>query len=361
MVDVADIFRAVWPGYVAKFGRLIPPEQRAAARAILRCRTPALGGQLYRCDSDESRAGCGQVHYTYHSCNHRACPKCGYDDNAQWLAKQQSRLLPVPYFLVTFTVPEELREPIRSAMKLWYGALLKESAGAVQDVAAQEKFLGAELGLLAVLQTWTRDQRYHPHVHLLVPGAGLSADGLRWKRLKNPHYFLPQNKLAARLKGRLKAWLKQDHPELLAQVPAKVWWRDWVPDVKAVGSGAAALKYMAAYVSRGPLHPSRIQSWNGTDVLFRYRDRNRVEQSCRLNGQEFLRRLLQHVPPRGFQRVRHYGWLSGAAQAKWQRILALLDWKTPPSTLVPRPSIPPLCPTCGKPLRLIGTLPRQPP
>jgi hypothetical protein len=205
MLDVADIFRAVWPGYAAKFGRLIPPEQRAAARAILRCRTPALGGQLYRCD-------CGQAHYTYHSCNHRACPKCGYDDNAQWLAKQQTRLLPVPYFLVTFTVPEQLREPIRSSMKLWYGALLRQSAGALQDVAAQEKYLGAQLGLVAVLQTWTRDLRYHPHVHLLVPGAGLSPDGLHWKRLQDPDYFLPQNKLAARLKGRLKAWLSQEHP-----------------------------------------------------------------------------------------------------------------------------------------------------
>ena len=103
MPDVAEIFRVVWPGYLAKFGRLIPPEQRAAARAILRCRPPALGGQLYRCDQ-------GHHHYTYHSCNHRACPKCGYDDNAQWLARQLARLLPVPYFLVTFTVPQELRE-----------------------------------------------------------------------------------------------------------------------------------------------------------------------------------------------------------------------------------------------------------
>lgn len=255
-MDLADIFRAVWPGYLARFGRWIPPEQRAAARAILRCRTPALGGQLYRCDSQ----GCGRIHYTYHSCNHRACPKCGYDDNALWLARQLSRLLPVPYFLLTFTVPEQLREPIRSAMTLWYGALLKECAGALQDIAAHEHYLGAQLGLLCVLQTWTRDLRFHPHVHLLVPGGGLSPDGLRWKRLKDPEFLFPQAKLAARFKGRLKAWLKQDHPELLAQVPAKVWCMKWVPDVQAVGSGAAALKYLAAYVNRGPIHPSRIQS-----------------------------------------------------------------------------------------------------
>jgi Putative transposase/Transposase zinc-binding domain len=363
-VDVADIFRAAWPGYLAKFGRLIPPEQHAAARAIQRCRTPALGGQLYRCD-------CGHTHFTYHSCNHRACPKCGYDDNALWLARQLTRLLPVPYFLVTFTVPEPLRQPIRSARKLWYGALLRESAGALQDIAAQPKYLGAQLGLLCVLQTWTRDLRYHPHVHLLVPGAGLSSDGLRWKRLQNPAFLFPQNKLAARFKGRLKAWLQKDHPRLLAQVPAKVWWMDWVPDVQAVGSGAAALKYLAAYLHRGPLHPARIQSWSppsphsdaarAGSVTFRYRDRHGQEQPCTLTGQEFIRRCLQHVPPPGFQRVRHYGWLAAAASAQWQRILALLDWRPPRPQLSATSSPPILCPGCRKPMRLIGTLPRQPP
>ena len=346
MVDVAEIFRAHWPGYVAKLGRWIPPEQQAAARAMMRCRTPALGGQLYRC-------GCGREHYTYHSCNHRACPKCGAADNAQWLAQQQARLLPVPYFLVTLTVPAELREPIRAARRLWYGAL--------QDLAAQEKYLGAHLGLVAVLQTWTRDLRYHPHVHLLVPGAGLSADGLRWKRLKTPDYCLPQDKLAARLKGRLKAWLQRQHPKLLAQVPPKVWWSQWVADVQPVGSGAAALKYLAAYVGRGPLHPSRIQAWDGSTVTFRYRDNQGVEQSCPVSGHEFLRRILQHVPPKGFQHVRHYGWLAGAAQAKWLRILALLDWRAPALQLSTKMPQPVLCPCCGKAMVLIGTFPRSPP
>ena len=121
----------------------------------------------------------------------------------------------MPYFLVTFTVPEELREPIRAAMKLWYGALLKESAGALQDLAADPKHLGAELGITAMLQTWTRDLRYHPHVHVLVPGGGLTPNRLRWVRVQNPEFFLPQVKLAARFKGRLQAWLKQHAPHEL--------------------------------------------------------------------------------------------------------------------------------------------------
>lgn len=354
MPEVADIFRAHWPAYVAKFGRLIPPEQRAAARALMRCRTAALGGQLYRCD-------CGQSHYAYHSCNHRACPRCGHDDNAAWLARQTSRLLPVPYFLVSFTVPGELREAIRAARQLWYGALLKESAGALQDLAAQQKHLGAQLGMVSVLQSWTRDLRYHPHVHVLCPGGGLSAEGLRWKRVPDAKFLVPQVKLAARFKGRLKAWLQREQPQRLAKVPLKAWSSPWVADVQAVGSGAAALKYLAAYVHRGPLHPARIAAWDGQHVTFGYRDNQGAEQRCQVNAFEFLRRLMQHVPPRGFQRVRHYGWLSGAAKAKWERIVALLDWRAPIPQLSTKTPPPVLCARCGQAMRWIGTLARSPP
>jgi len=336
-----------------KFGKLIPPEQRAAVRAIQRCRTAALGGQLYRC-------ACGREHYTYHSCNHRACPRCGREDAAAWLAQQRTRLLPVPYFLVTLTVPEQLREPIRAAMKLWYGALLREAAGALQDLAAQSKHLGAELGVTAMLQTWTRDLRYHPHVHLLVPGGGLTANGLRWLRVPDPEFFLPQVKLAARFKGRLKAWLKAQHPALFARVPPKGWWVKWVADVQAVGSGEAALKYLANYLCRPPLHESQLEACDAQTVTFRYRDNGGTGKRCTVSGREFLRRLLQHVLPKGFQRVRHYGWLGAAAHAKRERIAALLDWRTPPLEL-PAPPPPPQCPGCGQVMVLIGSVARKPP
>jgi hypothetical protein len=349
---LAEILTAHWPGYLVKFGRLIAPEQRAAVRAILRCRTPALGGQRYRC-------ACGKEHFAYHSCNHRACPRCGRDDAAAWLAQQQTRLLPVPYFLVTFTLPEQLREPIRRAMKPWYGALLKESAGALQDLAAQPKHLGAELGLTALLQTWTRDLRYHPHVHLLVPGGGLTPNRLRWMRVKDAGFFLPQARLASRFKGRLKTWLQADEPDLFQHVPAKVWWLKWVADIQPVGSGEAALKYLAAYLCRPPLHESQIERWDAQSVTFRYRDNAGSQHRSTVNGQEFVRRFLQHVPPKGFQRVRHYGWRAAAARTKWERILALLDWK-PPAVLKPAPAPPPQCPGCGKTMLLIGTLPRAP-
>ena len=383
---LAEILSAHWPAYAAQFGRLLPPEQHAAVRAILRCRTPALGGQRYRC-------ACGREHFAYHSCNHRACPRCGQDDASQWLAQQRTRLLPVPYFLVTFTVPEQLREPIRAAQKLWYGALLKESTGALQDLAADPKHLGAELGLTAMLQTWTRDLRYHPHVHLLVPGGGLTSDRLRWVRVhpvrerahdataraparrlpvagrparavshgvKDAGFLVPQVKLAARFKGRLKAWLQTHAPELFQQVPAKVWWLKWVVDVQAVGSGEAALKYLANYLCAPPLREHQLERDDAAGVTFRYRANGGEVQRCTVSGREFVRRVLQHVLPKGFQRVRHYGWRGAAATAKWQRILALLDWRAPAAQLSTFNSQPPQCPGCGKTMFLIGTLPRAP-
>jgi Putative transposase/Transposase zinc-binding domain len=351
-VRLADILAAHWPDYVAKFGRLIPPEQHAAVRAIRRCRTPALGGQRYRC-------ACGREHDAYHSCNHRACPRCGQDDAAAWFAQQRIRLLPVVYFLITFTLPEQLREPIRAAMKAWYGALLKESAGAVQDLAIQPKYLGAELGITAMLQTWTRDLRFHPHVHLLVPTGGLSPDHLRWVRAKDSEFFLPWRKLQARFKGRLKAWLKQHAPELLAQVPDKVWWMTWNVDLKAVGNGEAALKYLANYLCKPPLHESQLNRWDANSVTFSYRDNAGLPHTDTVTGEEFVRRLLQHVLPKGFQRVRHYGWRAAAAKAKWERLVALLDLR-PPAVVLPAPPPPPKCPVCGKSMFLCGTLPRAP-
>ncbi len=349
---LAEVLSAHWPAYAAQFGRLIPPEQRAAVRAILRCRTPALGGQRYRC-------ACGREHFAYHSCNHRACPRCGQDDAAEWLAQQRTRLVPVPYFLVTLTVPEELREPIRAAQKPWYGALLKASAGALQDLAADPKHLGAELGITAMLQTWTRDLRYHPHVHLLVPGGGLTPNRLRWVRVPDDQFLVPQVKLAARFKGRLKVWLELEQPELLSQVPAKVWWVKWVADVQAVGSGEAALKYLANYLCSPPLREHQLERDDAAGVTFRYRANDGTGQRATVSGREFVRRVLQHVLPKGWQRVRHYGWRGAAARAKWERILALLDWRPAP-VVVSAPMPPPQCPGCGKPMFLIGTLPRAP-
>jgi len=321
--------------------------------ALLSCRTAALGGQLYQCD-------CGKEHFAYHSCNHRACPQCGHADATEWLARQRRRLLPVPYYLVTFTVPEALRALIRSHQKWFYPELLRHSAGALQDVARAHKDLGAELGLLAVLQTWTRDLRYHPHVHCVVPGGGLSADRLRWVRPKQPDYFLPQRMLAARFRTRLKEALQRDHGPRFRQIPAAVWQQDWVADVQPVGRGDGALKYLAAYVYRTAFSAERILTDDGHHVTFAWRDNRGNQRTTRLTAEAFLYRYLQHVLPKGLQRVRSYGWLSAAARARFERLAALLDWRAP-ALLPPVPRPPPECPCCKKPMRRVSRLPRAPP
>ncbi len=353
MISLAEVLRRHWPAYARKFGARLLPSHRRAVAALLSCRTAALGGQRYQC-------ACGQEHFAYHSCNHRACPRCGHADATEWLERQRRRLLPVPYYLVTFTVPEGLRALIRSHQKACYPRLLRESAGALQDVGREHKDLGAELGMLAVLQTWTRDLRYHPHVHCVVPGGGLSADRLRWVRPKQPDYFLPQRVLAARFRTRLKAALQRDQPQLLAQIPATAWRQDWVADVQPVGRGEGALKYLAAYVYRTAFSAERILADDGRHITFGWRDNQGRNRTTRLPAESFLHRYLQHVLPKGLQRVRHFGWLSAAAKSKFDRIAALLDWRAP-ALVAPAPLPPPLCPCCKKPMTLIGRLPRAPP
>jgi len=359
VVNLAEILRRHWPAYRAKFGTAIPVAHRAAVKAILSCRTPQRGGHVFVCD-------CGQFEFAYHSCGHRACNQCGRNDAQDWARRQENKLLPVPYFLVTFTVPEQLRTIIRAHAKTLYAALFRESAATLSDVALTK--LGVELGFTGVLHTWTRQLLYHPHIHFLVPGGGLTPDGLRWKRVKDRRYFLHEGVLAARFKNRLRQWLEENHQDLLKAVPPLAWRVDWVADVQPAGSGLTALRYLAAYVQKTALSANRLIACDDNTVTFTYQDRQTGQtHTLPLSGAEFLRRFLQHVLPTGFQRVRHFGWLSTAAHKRRERIQALLDWK---------PSVPPVtaalcwvpeCRRCHKPMhlwgpmRLWGLLPRGPP
>ena len=353
MVELAQVLARHWPEYQRHFGENILPSHHRAVQALLSCRTARLGGETYCCD-------CGSFHFAYHSCNHRACPKCGHQDATDWIELQKTKLLPVPYFLVTFTLPEKLRALFRSHQKQLYNLFFQESASTLQDIAATPKYLGAELGFLGVLQTWSRQLWFHLHIHYIVPGAGLRADGLRWIRGKDPDYFLPEKVLARRFRTRLRLALQQS-PELFSQIPAEVWQQDWVVDIVAVGSGVPALKYLANYVYKTAFASQRILADDGHQITFSYKDsKDGQRKPATVTPEEFIRRFLQHVLPAGFQRVRYFGWLSPAAKAKRQRIFALLDWKPPglaPST--PRPM--PLCPRCQKPMRPLGIFIRGPP
>lgn len=212
-MELAEIFRQHGPAYREKFKGRIPASHLKAMAAIEQCRTEALGGHVYTCDD------CAKNCYSYHSCKNRHCPKCQNDAGQQWLAKQQALLLPVPYFMVTFTLPEGLRALARSWQRQVYDLLFQTSAAALQALAADPRFVGGQIGFLGVLQTWTRDLTYHPHIHYLAPGGGLSADGQSWLRARNA-FFVHVKPLSRLLRAKFRAALQQ--AGLAEQVPPQV-------------------------------------------------------------------------------------------------------------------------------------------
>ena len=343
----------------------MPVRQRQVLEKILRCRTPALGGQLYRCPDCPS-----SFVYRYHSCNDRHCPLCGHRDAQAWLERQSKRLLlPVPYFLLTFTVPEQLRPFLRSHLRMGLNLLFALTSQALQELAANPRRLGAQLGMLGVLHTWSRTLMFHPHIHYLIPGGGLSLDDRQW--VAAPQNFLLHHlALGRRVRTLFKKRLLQEHPKLFNQIPARVWKLSWNVGCQPAGSGLNALRYLARYLFKTATSNRPIRCRPDGKLLWTYREsKTRRFASIALEPMEFMRRFLQHILPPNFARVRSFGWLHPAAKVRANRVRALLlqnpvltpaeeeAWKPPavsaspavecsPSTPVP----PPLCPLCHKPM-----------
>jgi hypothetical protein len=299
MTTLGEIVRQYGAAYRAQYGEQMLPSQHAALLSIEQCRTEALGGHLYACSA------CGTLRYSYHSCRNRHCPSCQNDRAQSWLESQQDLLLPVPYFLVTFTLPSELREVAYRHQRSVYNLFFHASSAALMELARDPRFLGAQIGLLGVLQTWTRDLRYHPHIHYLVPGGGLAEDGRTWVTAK-AGFLVHVKPLAALFRAKLKAALRQS--ELWTEIPASVWQQPWVVDCRSVGTARAALKYLAPYIFRVALSNNRIVKVADEQVTFRYTvgESGRTAY-CTLAVEEFLRRFLQHILPKGFVKVRYYG------------------------------------------------------
>ena len=316
MLEVADILRAAGPELCARLAVL--PSQKRALQAILQCRTPALGGQVYGCED------CGALHYSYHSCGNRHCPKCHGQQTERWLEKQRARLLPCPHYLPTFTLPSELRAVARSHQKLVYGLLLSTAAASIQKLCADPKWLGAQPGLMGVLHTWTRAMLYHPHAHFLVSAGGLSAEGQRWVPAKSPRFLVPVRALSVVFRAKMRDRLKR--AGLLQQLPAKIWKQPWVVHAQHAGSGQKVLDYLGRYVFRIAISNSRLECLNDWQVTFRYRD-NQTQQlkRVRLPVQEFVQRFLQHVLPKGLPKVRHYGLISSACRQRYAVARSLLQ------------------------------------
>lgn len=356
------------PEYRARFGASMPGRQRQVLHKILRCRTPALGGQIFKCPD------CPGFHYRYHSCNDRHCPQCGQTDADDWLQRQRVRLLlPTPYFLVTFTVPEPLRLFLRSHPQIGLDLLFASSARALQDLAGNPRRLGAQLGMLGVLHTWSRTLIFHPHIHYLVPGGGLSPDGRTWVPAR--HKFLLHHKaLGAHIRTLFKERLLKEHPDLFLQVPAKVWKHPWNVGCQRAGSGENALRYLSRYVFKTATGNRNVPELPDGRLRWNYREsKTGKNTSLKLEPLEFMRRFLQHTLPHHFARVRTFGWLHPAAKVRANRVRALLrqapvlsaqeqeTWNPPPDPELDTPPAqgktaqPVLCPHCQKPMRLVGS------
>jgi hypothetical protein len=351
MTTLGEIVRQYGAAYRAHYAEQLLPSQHAALHAIEICRTEALGGHVYHCPA------CGTTRYSYHSCRNRHCPICQHDATQRWLARQQELLLPVPYFLVTFTLPSELRDLAYRHQRLMYKLLFRASAAALMELAHDPRFLGAQIGLLGVLQTWTRDLRYHPHIHYLAPGGGLADDGRTWIRAK-ADFLVHVKPLAALFRAKLRAALRQT--ALWSEIPAAAWQQDWVVDCRSVGSGRAALRYLAPYIFRVALSNNRIVRVADGQVTFRYTvgDTNQTAY-CTLPVQEFLRRFLQHILPKGFVKVRYYGLFRMGNRQLLARIrgqlqlLQLLAVEATPAPAASEGNTQVLsCPSCGQPMRL---------
>jgi putative transposase/transposase-like zinc-binding protein len=334
-VELADVVRRFGPQYTSQYGHRMMPSQKKALTDIAACCTRALGGRLYRCDD------CHDTFWHYHCCRNRACPKCHGSQARQWLQERQAELLPCDYFHAVATVPLELRALFHRNQKLLYGLLIRVAAAAVNDLCAQKRLLGALPGILAVLHTWNGRLGYHPHVHLLITGGGITPDGQHWEPARG-EFLVPVSVLSLKIAAEFREALKAAAPALLAQIPAKVWQRQWVTFCKHYGHGNdAVLTYLSRYVFRTAISNARILGMDQTHVRFRWKDRDAgAWRTERLPGVEFLRRFLQHVLPRGFHKVRYYGLWHPSKRDESNRAWLLLILATLRDTAQPRRMLP---------------------
>lgn len=355
MTTMADVFRTYGAEYLTKYKGRIPSQHLKTIKAIRQCRTEALGGQLWFCED------CKEYHYSYHSCQNRHCPNCQNERADEWIEKQNDLLLPATYFLVTFTLPQEFRPLARTHQKIIYNLFFNCSAQALQELAHDSRFLGGQIGMVGILQTWTRSLSYHPHIHFLIPAGAISPDGEKWLRPKGP-FLMHYKPLAILFRGKLKAALKK--AGFYQRIPTACWNKKWVVDIKPVGNAQTAVKYLAPYIYRVAISNRNILSLENGWVTYRFKDSETANyQTRKVPAHEFMRLFLQHVLPRGFVKVRYFGFLATKKRKALDTIKELLSRFLKPKTKKPKSPKSFKCPICGKTMRLIGEFsrPRAPP
>ena len=367
--EVADIIRRAGRRFIDRYRNSLTWPQVKVLNAIERCRTAALGGHRDQCDR------CGHQAISYNSCRNRHCPKCQTNARDKWLAARHQELLPVGYYHLVFSVPHTLVPLIWQNKKLLFKLLFQVSAETLLEVAADPEHLGAEIGFLSVLHTWGQTLHPHPHVHCVVPGGGLSPDHRRWIRVPN-HYFLPVKVLSRIFRGKFIAGLRRAfrkqklvfhgaclplaNEKAFAAYLRTLFRQDWVVYAKKpFGGPEHVLHYLARYTHRVAISNHRLATVTDSHVTFRWKDyahRNK-RRTMTLSHEEFLRRFLQHVLPKGFPRIRYFGLLANRRRGQLLPLCRTL-LAVPPAAKAPSSVAPSLwlCPSCKGPLRVIERL-----
>lgn len=363
-IEVADIFRAAGPNYRRVHMGHLSLSQLKVMSAVERCCTAALGGHVEACQD------CGVWRIAYNSCRNRHCPKCQGAAARTWLAEREADLLPVGYFHVVFTLPAEVAAIAFHNKALVYDLLFKAASETMLTIAADPKHLGARIGITAVLHTWGSAMTHHPHVHMIVPGGGIALDGTRWISSR-PAFFLPVRVLGKLFRRLFLTRLLQFHDagqlaflgpttpladrRAFGRYLSPVRRKRWIVYAKPPFAGPeAVLAYLSRYTHRVAISNSRLIAFDETDVTFRYKDYRRDgcdrQQVMTLAVDEFIRRFLLHVLPRGFHRIRHYGLLAGGSRKmSIARARELLNAVPPPPDEADNEPIDirPPCPCCG--------------
>jgi hypothetical protein len=366
-VEVADVLHAQGEHFIERHPWL-SVQQRTVLRALARCRTAALGGHLDQC------AACGHRAISYNSCRNRHCPKCQAQARERWLTARQRELLDVTYVHVVFTLPHALLPLCYRNATVLYTLLFRATAATLLEVAADPRHLGAEIGFLSILHTWGQTLVRHPHVHCVVPAGGLSPDHQRWIRPRYARFFLPVKVLSRVFRGKFVAALRRayareelDLTGATATLRDPTQWRafvdalfhtDWVVYAKpAFGGPDAVLRYLGRYTHRVAISNHRLIAFDGDRVTFRWKDyaRGNLLRTMTLTAAEFLRRFVQHVLPRGFVRIRQFGYLANPNRttrlALARTLLAQPTSSSPPDAAASSPARW-TCPRCGAPMIL---------
>jgi hypothetical protein len=357
-LEVADVFRQHGQEFLNRWGDVLSPQQRKAFRDIGACRTAALGIQVQQCDH------CAHQEIAYRSCRNRHCPKCHSRTRDEWLRDRAAEILPVPYCHVVFTLPHELAPLALQNPRIIYGILFRAVSESLSEMAADPKRLGARIGFLTVLHTWTQQLDLHPHIHCVVPAGGLSPDGQRWISPRKKKFFLPVKPLGHLFRGKFLAYLEEAfaanclefygrirelaHPVRLAEFVSALRDREWVVYAKPpFGGPQQVLQYLARYTHRVAISNGRLLGLENGRVRFRWRDSRDHNQTkeMSLDAVEFIRRFLLHVLPSGFVKIRHFGFLSNRNRKKIVQHCRDLLPPCSVEAIVVEPHQP-LCPVC---------------